>query len=152
MSHKGIVQLIEDTAKSLADDMQFSYGRGSDVNMLRDKRYPFVSLDPLRSSAEYAVDSTQNYSKTWTINMAFYFLDSTDSTQDQYKNLLDEADDLVDKFINKLNFYSLKADTIIISGISQEPVIKVMADVITGYILSFNIQTTDDFNYCGYDC
>jgi hypothetical protein len=151
VSHKGIVKLIEDTAKSLADDMQFSYGRASDVNMLRDKRYPFIALDPLRSSAEYAVDGTSNYSKSWIVNMAFYFLDKEESTQDEYRKLLDDADILVDQFINKLNFYSLKSDSIVITGISQDPVIKVMADIITGYIISFTITANDDFNYC-YDC
>lgn len=148
MSHKGIRLLIEETAKSLGDDIQFTYARPSDFNILRDKRYPFISLDPLSSTPTYAVDNVSNYTKTWQCTMAFYQLDRADSTQDEYAKILDFTDDLVDKFINKLNFYTQESDGIVLTGISQQPFIKVMADFLTGHILTFSIQTEDSFEYC----
>lgn len=85
--------------------------------------------------------------------MAFYQLDRADSTQDEYAKILDFTDDLVDKFINKLNFYTQESDGIVLTGISQQPFIKVMADFLTGHILTFSIQTEDSFEYCDInDC
>jgi hypothetical protein len=152
VSHKGIRLLIQDVAQSLGDDIQFTYGRVSDFNMMRDKRYPFITLDPLQSTPVYAVDDTTNYSKTWLASMGFYQLDQEASTQDQYAKILDETDEMVDKFINKLNFYSLKSDLIVITSINQTPFIKATADILTGHLLTFSMQVMDDFNYCGYDC
>lgn len=151
MSHLGIRTLIEDAARSLGDDIQFTYARTSDFNVMRDKRYPFITLDPLSAVPAYAVDGVQNYSKTWTANMAFYELDNMASTQDEYVKILDEMDEFVDRFVNKLNFYSLRSDMIVISGINQTPFIKQTADVLSGYLITFNLEVMDDFNYCGLD-
>lgn len=152
MSHLGIRKLIEDTAKSLGDDIQFTYARTSDFNVMRNKRYPFITLDPLSAAPAYAVDNISNYVKVWTANMAFYELDKSASTQEEYSKILDDMDTFVDNFINKLNFYSLKNDSILITGINQTPFIKTTADVLSGYLLTFNVQVLDDFNYCGLDC
>lgn len=151
MSHLGIRKLIEDTAKSLGDDIQFTYARTSDFNVMRDKRYPFITLDPLSAVPGYSVDGSRNYTKAWTANMAFYELDNAASTQEEYVKILDEMDAFVDSFLNRLNFYSLKADTILISSINQTPFIKQTADILSGYLLTFNIEVMDDFNYCGLD-
>jgi len=144
--------LIEDVAKSLGDDIQFTYARPSDFNVMRDKRYPFITLDPLTSTPAYTVDDVRNYAKTWNASIAFYQLDSMASVQEEYSKLLDFTDDMVDKFVNKLNFYTDRSDSIIITGMSQTPFIRVMADCITGYVLTISIQALDDFNYCGLDC
>jgi hypothetical protein len=119
---------------------------------MRDKRYPFITLDPLSASPSYAVDGVRNYSKVWTANMAFYELDTMSSTQEDYVKILDEMDGFVDSFINKMNFYALKSDKVLISSINQTPFIKQTADVLSGYLLTFNIGVLDDFNYCGLDC
>lgn len=153
MSHKGIRLLIQDVAQSLGDDIQFTYARPSDFNILKDKRYPFISLDLLTASTSYADNDVSNYSKTWSASMAFYQLDTEASGQEEYGKILDFTDELVDKFVNKLNFYSLKADSIIITNMNQTAFIKAMADVLTGHLLTFNVTLNDDFNYCGlHDC
>lgn len=84
--------------------------------------------------------------------MAFYGLDKEGSTQEDYEKILDEIDDLVDKFINKLNFYSLKSDEIILTSINQQPFVKATSATLTGFILTFQLQQSDTFNYCGLDC
>ena len=155
MSHKGVRLLIEDVAKSLADDMQFTYARTSDFNVLRDKRYPFIALDPLTSVPTYAVNNSSNYVKRWSAQMAFYQLDQESSDQTQYAKILDEMDGYVDQFLNKLNLYAFnreEASEILLTSISQTPFIKATADILTGYLLTFTIETPDDFNYCGLDC
>lgn len=148
MSHKSIRLLIEHTAKSLADDVEYTYARTSDFNQIRDKKYPFITLDPIRSIPQYTVDGTLNYMKEWGCNMAFYQLDKAGSTGDEYAIILDEMDSYVDKFINKLNFYSSKSDEITIQSVNQEPFIKATADILTGYLLTFTILAADTFDYC----
>lgn len=151
MSHKSIRLLIESTAKSLADNIQFTYARDSDFNVMRDKKYPFISLHMLQAAPEYATEGTQNYMKSWICTMSFYQLDKAGSTQDEYALILDEMDGYVDKFINKLNFFTYKSDKILLQGISQQPFIKDFSDILTGYILSFTLVAEDDFEYCQDD-
>lgn len=156
MSHKGIRLLLENTAKSLGDDIQFDYGRTSDFNMLRDKRYPFISVTPISASANYSVNNVSNYSKTYQVQIAFYQLDQEGSTQDEYSLILDEMNTLADQFINKLNFYidnhTLDSDMITLTGMNQQPFIKATADILTGYIMTFSIVAPDTFNYCEIGC
>lgn len=156
MSHKGVRLLIEDTAKSLGDDIQFTYGLPQDFNNLRDKKYPFITCDPLESTPVFAVNNVSNYTKSWSVRMAFYQLDEAASDQDQYKLILDEMDVLVDNFINKLNTYafnqSITSDDIIITNINQSPFVKAMADYLSGYVLSFTVTVSNQFNYCGLGC
>jgi hypothetical protein len=158
VSHKGIRLLIQDTAQSLGDDIQFTYGRDSDFNVMRDKRYPFITLDLLQSAPAYTDNNVSNYVKTWIVGMAFYQLDKSSSTQDEYALILDEMDSYVDNFINKLNFYSesqsqqITSNEIVITSISQTPFVKALADILTGHILTFRMQVSDQFNYCGLVC
>lgn len=139
--------LIESTAKSLADDIQFTYARTSDFNVIRDKKYPFITLDPLNATPQFT-DTGVTFIKSWSCNMAFYQLDQAASTQDEYAIILDEMSEYVDKFINKLNLYSTQADTIVISTVTQTAFIKATADILTGYLLTFSLLAQDDFDYC----
>jgi len=156
MSHKGIRLLIEDVAKSLGDDIQFTYARTSDFNNLRDKRYPFISLDPLTSVPFYAIDNTRNYMKRWAAQMAFYQLDNESSDQTQYAKILDEMDTYVDNFLNTLNMKAtglcVDSDDILITNMGQQSFIKTTADTLTGWILTLQIEVSDQFNYCEIDC
>jgi len=152
VSHKGIRLLIKDTAKGLGDDIEFEYGRTSDFNITASsKRYPFINLDPLSAIPEYTVNGVSNYMKRWLCSMAFYGKDQADSVPDEYEKILDDSDALVDKFLNNLNTYSLQADTIIISNVNQQAFIKTTAAILTGFVLTFQIQQTDQFDYCR-DC
>lgn len=151
MSHKSIRLLIEDTAKSLADNIQFNYSRTSDFNVMRDKKYPFINCDPMVGLPTFAVNGVTNLSKAWTGAMAFYQLDKEGSTAEEYSIILDEMDEYVDKFIVKLNFFSFKADKIMVTFGQQQPFIKATADILTGYLLPITITPQDDFDYCKDD-
>lgn len=157
MSHKGIRLLLEDTAKSLGDDIQFDYGRTSDFNLIRDKRYPFILVLPFDVTASFTVNNTYNYIKVYQVASAFYQLDREDSDQSQYALIMDEMNELADKFVNKLNFFiekcnDLDSDTIVITNISQSPIIKKSGDIVSGYMMAFNLQVSDTFNYCEIGC
>lgn len=152
MSHKGLRTLLQDTAQSLGDNILVVYGKDTDFNQMRDKRFKAINISPLVAGAEFAVDGVTNYSKTWNVSIAFYDLDKAASLQEEYSKILDDIDVLVDSFITKLNFYTQQSDGILISSITQTPFIKALADILTGYIVTFSVQLTDDFNYCLDDC
>lgn len=153
MSHKSVRELIQDTVKSLADNITFSYGRTSDFNQQQDKPLgTLVNLDLMSAVPVYAVDGVHNYTKAWRCSMAFYQYDEKGSTELEYVKILDETDTLVDKLLNKLNFYSFKADTITILDMNQDPFVKATKDVLTGHLLGFTVQTEDEFDYCAIDC
>lgn len=153
MSHKGIRLLIQDAAQSLGDDIQFDYARTSDFNVTASaQRYPFITLDLLSAIPAYTINGVSNYMKTWLCSMAFYGLDTAGSTQDEYEKILDDMDSFVDKFLNKLNFYTEQSDTVLISSVNQTPFVKATSANLTGFTLTFQLQQTDQFNYCGLDC
>lgn len=151
MSHKSIVQLIEDVSRSLGDNIKFVYGRDSDFNKEENKPETTIVLGLLSSSPVYTDNDVFNYTKSWSIRLGFYQRDTQQSTQEEFKKILDYTDELLDKFVNKLNFYSQQSDNIVLSGIEQTPFVKAMADILTGHILEFNLQVNDNFNYCGLD-
>lgn len=153
MSHKSIREFIRDTVMSIRSDVNYTYARPSDFNIESQyKDGPFVTLDAMTSSPSFATDGVYNYSKVWNCSMAFYKFDKADQDIEFTAGILDELDVFVDQFINKLNAYMTKSDQILVLNMSQTPAIKVMANVITGYLLTFSLQVQDDFDYCGIDC
>lgn len=149
--HEAIREFIRLTAESLSDDLQFFYAKTSDFNQLTDVNSPSIVLDPLSAVPQYTDNGVTNYMKAWSCNMAFYKFDREGSTPEQYAKLLDETDSLVDKFINKINFYSYKSDSIVIQNINQSPFIKATSKIMTGHILTFTLLAQDDFDYCADD-
>lgn len=155
MSHQAVRELIEAKALAVADNVNFGYGRGSDFNQIKDKTYKYIWLDPLTSTILIGEDQV-NFVEQYNISLVFYGFDAPDSTQDQYKLILDETDVLVQKFLRDLQNDLLNDDTTIqltsnniaISGIAKQPVIKVMADVLTGWIVTFNLTVPDNYDYC----
>lgn len=145
MSHKSLRTLIENTVKSIHDDVQYSYGEETDFNQTRKKGVIMVNLSPLVANTVFADNNVLNYSKAWNIEMAFYKQDKQDSLN--YYELLDETDDFIDRFVNKLNL----TQTLTISGINQTPFIKALADILTGHLLYMTVTLNDDFEYCE-DC
>ena len=151
MSHKSIRQLLQDTATGLQDDIHYSYGKTTDFNQEQKDKFLMVNTSPLTASAGYRNNNATNYMKQWGVEIAFYKFDTADSTGEEYAVILDQTDALVDKFVNNLNFYSLKSDSIIIQSVNQTPFIKATTDILTGHILTFQLLVNDDFDYCR-DC
>lgn len=160
MSHHSVRTLLKDTVRSVSNDLEFHYGRPSDINMAPNKSLTRVETYLLEGRPAYQVNSSSNYAKTWNITMLFYKKDSTDSTEEEYCNILDDVDEIVDKFINKLNRAEesgaddqlLSTDSITLSGFQQIPVIKDTTDIVTGWSLSFQMIVPDTFDYCSiYD-
>ena len=156
MSHQSVVLLMKDVAESLADNVQFGYGRRSDFNLIQSKNPPFIWLLPLTANPIYTNNNnTENYQKAWNCIVFFAEQDSDSSTETEYKPILDTTDELLDKFVNRLNdFYLSNQDAVgplTIRNLSQTPFFKSDAGVFTGWFLSFQLVVSDDFVYCTPD-
>jgi len=164
MSHKAVRTLIEDVARSLGDKVQFGYGRLSDFNAIKDKKYPYAWLDPLEIQPAFTEDR-YNYTKDFSISISFMTLekDGEASIEKDYSLNMDDMSDLADQFINKLNAsdthaedntIALATQKLTISGMRLLPYIKRFSDVVTGYTLTFTLNTPDTFDYCSIygDC
>jgi len=97
------------------------------------------------ATAVFAVDNVFNYSKTWVIRTAFYKYDSQASID--YFLIHDELDPLVDQFVNKFN----QRDDLVILSVSEEPFVKALSAILTGYLVTLTVRLNDDFDYC-FEC
>lgn len=153
MSHRSVVSLFSDVAKSLADNIQFGYGRRSDFNLIENKRTPYVWCLPLTATPSFT--DTPNYQKTWNCALVFFEQDQTDSKESQYKLILDDMDELLDKFVQRLNDWNQTSQDVVgqvtLQAFSQTPFVKTDAGIYTGWILQFQMITPDDFIYCTPD-
>lgn len=153
MSHSAVRAFIEAKATGLSTSVQFGYGRASDFNQIKGKQYPYVWCDPLTSTIN--ITDGLVVTETYRVNMVFYKYDAADSTEAAYKLILDQTDDLVQEFIRDINedltlgsVATLTTGNTEIANISKQPVIKVMADVLTGWIVTFDLTVPDKFDYC----
>lgn len=153
--HKAVRTLLRDTALSLADNIVFTYARASDANQIQGKKYPFIRLDPLKQSIE-PTESGYNFTKTYLVGLVFYDKDLLQGTEEQTVEILDAADELSDKFMNKLNLFvadgedsteSIAHEQIELKSIRKNPFIKVL-ECLTGYTLEFEMVVPDTFEYC----
>ena len=155
MSHRSVVQLIKDSATSLGDNIQFGYGRRSDFNLIENPASPWIWLLPLTSNPGYTVNNVENYQKTWNCIVVFLERDRPDSNEKEYKPILDSMDELLDKFINRLNDWSFKSTDVVgavtLRNFQQTPFFKNDSDIFTGWIVSFQMVVSDDFEYCTPD-
>ena len=150
MSHQSIRLLIEDTVKALQDDIDYTYGRKTDFNQKGKSLFTFVNTSPLVAVPGYrANNGTTNYMKAWSVEMVFLRISA--QTPEKYIEVLDEMDGLVDDFLNRLNFFESQSDQLVVQSINQQPVINAMADILTGYLLTFQILVNDNYEYC-VDC
>lgn len=152
MSHQSLRLLIRDAAQSVGDNIQFGYGRRSDYNLINLKSFPFVWLLPLTSSASFVNNNSDIYQKTWNVVLIFIDLDKSDSKETQFDDILDRMDTLVDQVVNRINDWYLHSSdvvgTLTMRNITQNPIIKEDSSINTGWIVTFQVTLSQDFDYC----
>lgn len=141
-------------AKSLRDDLLFFYGVTYNFNSEQDKPEVCITLDPLVNTE----DPGGNFVTTYPIKMFVYGQSQPGDKEEQYIPVLDATAYLAELFTRKLNRSIEEEDTsdlgiivtdrIVIGPIQKNPVIMVLADCLTGWTLSFNLQVPDTFDYC----
>jgi len=79
-------------------------------------------------------------------------MDKADSNADQSTKILDDRDLIVDRFTQALDdWYERSYDevgAITIQNDTQQPFYKDDTDINTGWLLTFQMVVSDDFNYC----
>lgn len=151
MSHQSVRLLLEDVAKSLSDKVQFGYGRRSEFNMIENKRYPYIWLLPLSASRRFINDDGTR-TKTWNVAIVFLDADRADANAKETERIHDEQDLVVDKYLQALDdWFERSYDTIgpvTLRNDNQQPFYKDDAGIHSGWLLTFQLTVSDDFNYC----
>ena len=153
MSHKSVRFLLRDVANSLADNVEFKGGRESEFNNLKSKEDNYRWLLPLTAARPPLNNPTRI--KTWNVAILFMRKDNFDASADETNTLHDDLDIDVDKFITRLDDWSqTQQDTtgdISITGFLQRPFYKDQAGIYSGWLVTFQLITPDDFIYCTPD-
>lgn len=152
MSHQSVRLLLQDVAKSLADNIQFGYGRHTEFNIISNRttfQPPYIWLLPLTAGGRFRNDTK---TKRWNVAMLFMDHDRSDASHDESTVILDTQDTFVEKFMQALDDWSERSyDTlgpVTLENDSQNPFYKDNAGIHTGWRLDFQIIVSDDFTYC----
>lgn len=155
-AHQGLVTLLEDVSKSLSDGYSFGYGAATDFNSLPNRKYPFIWLDPIQGNFQTG-ESTLNNVIVWNISLNFLDLDQTGGNEKETAVVWDETFGIMQKYIHKLDLFlvgEMDTDTISTDNIRYVnspqfvPRRKGTADHVTGWTLTFQLETFGDFDYC----
>jgi hypothetical protein len=142
MSHLSVRTLLEDVAKSLADNIHFDAGRESEFNNLKEKEERYIWLLPTRS-------------KFWAVSILFMQEDKFDASAEQTNLIHDTQDVVVDSFMQRLDDWSQTSQDLVgevsITNFSQLPFYKDQAGVYSGWLVRFTLQVSDNFQYCTPD-
>lgn len=150
MSHASIRLLLHDVAKSLADNIEFGYGRKSEFNIIEGSSKEWIWLLPLTASGRFRTTPTKT--KRWNVALLFLEQDNSDATHDESAHILDTQDSLVDRYTQALDgWYERSTDTLgafTIENDTQDPFYKDNSGIQTGWLLRFQMVVSDDFDYC----
>jgi hypothetical protein len=152
MLYKSLYNLLKEVADDLPLDNEFNHGRGSDLNIFADNnKSTLIWMSPLRASGSFP-NQTNRLFRNYTVELFFYNQDDISGSNDDTRAILELTDKLATKYILDLNQKVLDddniSDDVTITNISEEAVIKVNKQILTGQLLTFNILLPDDFDYC----
>ena len=154
MTHESVITLLDDTAKSLGDSVQFGYGALEDFNTIPNKTFPYVWVFPMKG--EFAKQG-QNVGSIveFDIEVNFIVLDSVTGNHYETAKAWDDAFQLMEKFAHKLdqfvNGYDPKvpsSDIIELDRLRFEAGRKSTGDVLSGWKLGFLLRVPTQFEYC----
>ena len=154
-AHGSVITLLEDISHDLADNIKFGYGAADNFNSIRDRKYPFIWLDPIRGSFPNR-DQVVSDLIEWNISLNFLSLDAKEGNEKETALVWDEMFDLMEKYLHKLDreFLNDETDeriqsgTLTLSSISFQSRRKGTTDLVSGWTLTFTLTTQSDFNYC----
>lgn len=155
MSHKAVRDLLHDTAYLISDGINFDYSAVTDFNAIKDKKAPFIHADLFKISPVRLYNA---FNYTYETTILFYALDDPAGAAEDTNAILDQTELMMSQFIRLLNKASITPDDGTVSIISSDsiditfgqaqPMRKVLADMLTGWMLDIKIECPDDFDYC----
>lgn len=161
MTHASLVDLLEDVAKSLADNVQFGYGAIEDFNSIPNKTYPFVWLYPLEGQFVTG-DGKLTSAVEFGVTMNFLNLDNPKGAEFDTAQTWDTGFQTMEKYVHKLDEFilgdpeeeaeAIVTDMVRITRSNFEAGRKATGDVLSGWVLKMTIEVPSDFDYCSiYD-
>lgn len=155
MVHSSVISLFEDSAKSLSDTVVFGYGALSDFASIKNKRMPYVWVDPIEGGFP-VTDSLVSSSVTFKASINFLDFDDPKGNEDETARTWDKMFNLMEQFIHKLDQFLLNNDEIddVVSDKVELSNVRFVSrrkgtdDVLSGWTLTFDMTVPSDFNYC----
>lgn len=149
---EGLYNLLKSVSDNLEFDVEFQQGRASDLNIFsNNNKSVLIWLLPFSASGSFPNHANRLF-RNFRIEMAFYQSDKIDSTNADYREILETTDKIALNYLLNINTQIATLDDVVddieITNISQLPLIKVTSHIVTGQSLVFNINLPDDFNYC----
>lgn len=153
--HNSVITLLEDVAKDLADNINFGYGSSFDFNSLRDRKYPFIWLDPLTGTIPNN-DQVVSDLIQWNVSLNFLQIDALQGNEKETAAVWDEMFTLAEKYVHKLDRQFLNSETdsriqsgvLTLSNIAFASRRKGTDDHVSGWTVTFTLQTQSIFDYC----
>lgn len=153
MSHQSVRFLLRDVSNSLADNIEFKGGRETEFNNLKSKATQYRWLLPLTAITSPSTQTSRT--KTWSVGLLFMEQDDFDASAEQTNDIHDRTDLAVDRFMQRLDDWSQTSKDVVgqvtIQGFSQVPFYKDQAGVYSGWLVRFQLVTSDGFQYCTPD-
>src|SRR5262245_14874848 len=131
MTRTEIAQFIESGVKLLTPKTEYGRGRISEWNSGRKHNYPKVWQVTSEAGPDTEFTATLTPIDNWPIELRIAFMDSADSIEEQYEDLVDRADRLAQRLMYQLNQVIQTTPTAMLSNINRSPFIKKNADDIT---------------------
>lgn len=149
---EGLYNLLKSVSDNIGFDVEFQQGRASDINIFSDNnKSVLIWLSHFSTTGAFPNKGNRMF-RNFNIELAFYQRDEMASTNDQTRAILQRCDKIILKYFLDLNTSITDLDgaseDVEVLNFSQQPFIKVFTHILTGHVVSFNLNLPDDFNYC----
>lgn len=144
MNRAEVRAFIKAGVDALEKVAEFRNGQITDFNSEPGKPYPYVWMESLSRTEAVATGKLE----TWNIVLHIAFKDSLDSKPDEYENLKDKADEIAGQLCDIYDRGLRKSSLVTMPSRSIDPFHKKHADLLTGVILSFDLQTPSNTVFC----
>lgn len=147
MKRSEVRALIKSAVDELNQSISFNNGLLTRFTAESNKKYPYVWLEPLSVSTD--LNTNQMPIDSWSCLLHIAKQDKMDSIPSQYEPLIDECDEIAQKFIYKLNQVVTGYKLITLISITREPFTKRhTADPTSGVTVEFTLQVADQTDVC----
>lgn len=146
MTRTEVRALIKSAVDALTQAVQFNSGRISEFNSERSNTYPYIWLEPLSVGTE--LNTNQMPIDEWNCILHVANKDAAGAKPEEYEGIVDQCDNIAQKFIHKLNAEVSGYKLITLTSIQREPFIHKHADDVSGVMVSFTLTIPDSTNVC----
>lgn len=146
MTRAEVKTFIQTGVESLRPAVEFGRGRISEFNSIRNHTYPAAWLETRNfdGGVSTEIEGTQQLPMdNWPIRLHICMKDSTADGHAEYEDLIDQCDAIAQSLQFKYNQIVTGYKLVKLVGISRNPFVKMHADLLTGVLLTFTINTPD---------